>query len=224
MVPKNGDAARDRDLWNIFRVMGEFVEGYDRLSRLGPCVSIFGSARLKEDDKYYQTTVELAYELAKAGFGVISGGGPGIMEAANKGAQMGNGLSVGLAIDLPFEEKPNPYIDKDFLLQFRYFFARKVMFVKYAQAFVVMPGGFGTLDELTEAITLIQTRKIKPFPVILFGSAYWNGLLDWMNTTMIENGTVSDSDLSLISLVDDIPSALNIIRDFHTHHPPTPNF
>jgi uncharacterized protein (TIGR00730 family) len=218
------DKSRDHDLWTVFRVMGEFVEGYDRLSKLGPCVSIFGSSRLKPDNVYYETTVELAYALAKAGFGVISGGGPGIMEAANKGAQMGNGLSVGLTIDLPFEEKPNPYIDKDFLLTFRYFFARKVMFVKYAQAFVVMPGGFGTLDELAEALTLIQTRKINPFPVILYGSAFWCGLIEWMKSTMIETGTISAADLDLMHIVNDVPSVLAIIRDFNEKHPHTPNF
>lgn len=204
--------------------MSEFVEGYDKLSRLGPCVSIFGSARMKEDNLYYQQAVELSYELAKAGFGVISGGGPGIMEAANKGAQMGNGVSVGLAIDLPFEEKPNQYVDKDFLIQFRYFFARKVMFIKYAQAFVVFPGGFGTLDELAEALTLIQTKKIKPFPVVLFGSGYWEGFLSWMKGEMVKTGTISAKDLSLISVMDSIPETVQMIRDFNTKHPPTPNF
>jgi uncharacterized protein (TIGR00730 family) len=220
----NYENSRERDLWNVFKVMGEFVEGYDTLSRVGPCVSIFGSARLKADNKYYELTVDLAYHLARKGFGVISGGGPGVMEAANKGAQMGLGRSVGLCIDLPFEEKPNPFIDSKFLLQFKYFFARKVMFIKYAQAFVVFPGGFGTLDELFEAITLIQTKKIHPFPIILVGSEYWKGLLDWVKSTMMEEGTISENDLKLIRIEDDLNEVVRIIETFNQDHAMAPNF
>ena len=165
---------KSHDSWSVFKIMGELVEGYEKLSQLGPCVSIFGSARTKPDDKYYKKTIEISEEIVKIGLGVITGGGPGIMEAANKGAQKAGGVSVGLNIELPFEQSHNKYIDSDKVINFDYFFVRKVMFVRYAQAFVVMPGGFGTLDELFEAITLIQTNKIERFPIILYGSDFWS--------------------------------------------------
>jgi uncharacterized protein (TIGR00730 family) len=172
--------------WLTFKIMGEFVSGFEQMGMIKPCVSIFGSARTKPTDRYYKETVEIAEKIVKQGFGVITGGGPGLMEAANKGAQQGDGTSVGLVIELPFEQEINPYIDKDKHINFDYFFVRKVMFMKYAQAFVVMPGGFGTLDELFEALTLIQTEKIKKFPIVLFGSDFWSGLIDWIKKTLLE--------------------------------------
>ena len=171
---------KSHDSWSVFKIMGELVEGYEKLSQLGPCVSIFGSARTKPDNKFYKETVEISESIVKLGLGVITGGGPGIMEAANKGAQKAGGVSVGLNIDLPHEQMPNPFIDSDKVIDFDYFFVRKVMFVRYAQAFVVMPGGFGTLDEFFEAITLIQTHKIERFPVILYGSEFWSGCIEWI--------------------------------------------
>ena len=171
---------KSHDSWSVFKIMGELVEGYEKLSQLGPCVSIFGSARTKPDNKFYKETVEISESIVKLGLGVITGGGPGIMEAANKGAQKAGGVSVGLNIDLPHEQMPNPFIDSDKVIDFDYFFVRKVMFVRYAQAFVVMPGGFGTLDEFFEAITLIQTHKIERFPVILYGSELWSGGIEWI--------------------------------------------
>ena len=171
---------KSHDSWSVFKIMGELVEGYEKLSQLGPCVSIFGSARTKPDNKFYKETVEISESIVKLGLGVITGGGPGIMEAANKGAQKAGGVSVGLNIDLPHEQMPNPFIDSDKVIDFDYFFVRKVMFVRYAQAFVVMPGGFGTLGEFFEAITLIQTHKIERFPVILYGSEFWSGCIEWI--------------------------------------------
>ena len=171
---------KSHDSWSVFKIMGELVEGYEKLSQLGPCVSIFGSARTKPDNKFYKETVEISESIVKLGLGVITGGGPGIMEAAHKGAQKAGGVSVGLNIDLPHEQMPNPFIDSDKVIDFDYFFVRKVMFVRYAQAFVVMPGGFGTLDEFFEAITLIQTHKIERFPVILYGSEFWSGCIEWI--------------------------------------------
>ena len=190
-----------------------------------PCVSIFGSARTKPTDRYYKETVEIAEKLVKQGFGIITGGGPGLMEAANKGAQQGDGTSVGLVIELPFEQDINPYIDKDKLINFDYFFVRKVMFIKYAQAFVVMPGGFGTLDELFEALTLIQTEKIKKFPIVLFGSDFWSGLIDWIKNTLLEEyHNISPEDLDLIKVVDDVDEAVKYVSEFHTKRKFTPNF
>ena len=177
---------KSHDSWSVFKIMGELVEGYEKLSQLGPCVSIFGSARTKPDDKYYKKTIEISEDIVKLGLGVITGGGPGIMEAANKGAQKAGGVSVGLNIDLPYEQTHNEFIDSDKVIDFDYFFVRKVMFVRYAQAFVVMPGGFGTLDELFEAITLIQTNKIERFPVILYGSDFWSGCIDWIKNTVCQ--------------------------------------
>lgn len=172
--------------WHIFKIMSEFVEGFEKMTRIGPCVSIFGSARTKSENKYYQIAEDIAFKLVQHGYGIITGGGPGIMEAANKGARKGNGKSVGLNIDLPFEQKHNEFIDSDKCINFDYFFVRKTIFLKYSQGFVAMPGGFGTLDELFEAITLVQTNKIAQFPVVLVGKDYWNGLFQWLKLTVLE--------------------------------------
>ena len=182
--PKGWNEIKTNDSWAIFKIMGEFVTGFERMSKIGPCVSIFGSARTKPDHEYYKLAVEVATKIVENGYGVITGGGPGITEAGNKGAHLGGGTSVGLNIELPFEQHDNPYIDSDKSLDFDYFFVRKVMFVKYSQGFVVMPGGFGTLDELFEAITLIQTHKIETFPIILVGTEFWGGLFEWIKTTL----------------------------------------
>ena len=211
--------------WLTFKIMGEFVSGFEQMGMIKPCVSIFGSARTKPTDRYYKETVEIAEKLVKQGFGVITGGGPGLMEAANKGAQQGDGTSVGLVIELPFEQEINRYIDKDKLINFDYFFVRKVMFIKYAQAFMVMPGGFGTLDELFEALTLIQTEKIKKFPIVLFGSDFWSGLIDWIKNTLLEEyHNISPEDLDLIKVVDDVDEAVKYVSQFHTKRKFTPNF
>ncbi|CEN47196.1 conserved hypothetical protein [Capnocytophaga canimorsus] len=205
--------------------MGEFVNGYEKLSEIGPCVSIFGSARTKSDSKYYNLAVEIAEKIVESGFGVITGGGPGIMEAGNKGARQGNGSSVGLNIDLPFEQHDNPYIDRDKNLNFDYFFARKVMFVKYSQAFVVMPGGFGTMDELFEAITLIQTQKIDKFPIILVGSEFWKGLVDWFQKTLLDEfQNISPEDMFLFKVVDTADEVVDIIEKFYLKYNLRPNF
>ncbi|MEX0684917.1 MAG: TIGR00730 family Rossman fold protein [Balneolales bacterium] len=214
----------EQDAWSVFKIMGEFVEGYDKLLKIGPCVSIFGSARLKEGTPHYNSAVDMAMALTKMGFGVITGGGPGIMEAANRGANLGKGKSVGLCIQLPFEEKANIFCDFDYTIHFNYFFARKVMFVKYAQGFVVYPGGLGTLDELFEALTLIQTKKISPFPIILMGKDYWSGLVNWIRDTMVKAGTVSDSDLNLFHLTDSVEDATKVIYNFYQEHKLNPNF
>ncbi len=199
--------------WRLFKIMGEFVEGIDSLHSLGPAVSIFGSARTNPKNPEYQKTQELAALFAKSGYAVITGGGPGMMEAANKGA-IGEGVeSVGLNINLPFEEKINPYTTKQ--IQFNYFFVRKVMFIKYAQAYIIMPGGFGTLDELFETITLIQTKRIRKMPVILMGSKFWNGLIEWINEQMIGNGMISPEDLDLFHVLDDPQRALEIVENFY---------
>jgi uncharacterized protein (TIGR00730 family) len=212
------------DIWRIFRVMSEFVEGFQTLSKLGPCVTIFGSARTKPGSRYYELTSTVAKEFVRNGYGIISGGGPGSMEAANKGAKEAGGASIGINIDLPFEQSPNPHIDKDKLITFRHFYVRKVMFAKYAQAFVVMPGGFGTLDELFESITLVQTKKVTPFPIILMGKEYWGGMLDWVKTTMIAEGTISKNDLTVFSLTDDPKKAAQIVVDFYKSVRHAPNF
>lgn len=204
--------------------MGEFVEGYDKLLKIGPSISVFGSARLKEDDPYYIKAVELSEKLSEMGFGIITGGGPGIMEAGNRGAHQANGKSVGLCINLPFEEKANPYVHKKYEITFDYFFARKVMFIKYAQSFVAFPGGFGTLDELFESLTLIQTRKISKFPVILVGKAFWSGLISWMQDTLVKEGTISPEDMNLFKITDDIDEVINIIEDFYSDKIFKPNF
>lgn len=216
---------RARSSWQIFKIMSEFVEGYDRLSEIGPCVSIFGSARTQDDNKYYKLGVEIAEKLSEQGFGIISGGGPGIMEAANKGAKQAGGKSVGLCIDLPMEQESNPYIDADKLFDFRYFFVRKVMFVKYAQGFVVLPGGFGTMDELFEALTLIQTEKSHRFPIVLVGKAYFGGLVDWIKNVMLDaESNISADDMDLFQLVDTADEAVKIITDFYVDSKLSPNF
>jgi uncharacterized protein (TIGR00730 family) len=222
---KTWNEIKTNDSWAIFKIMSEFVDGYEKLSKIGPCVSIFGSARIKPDEKYYKIAENIAYKLTEHGYGVITGGGPGIMEAGNKGAQRGGGVSVGLNIELPFEQHDNPYIDKDKNLLFDYFFVRKVMFVKYAQGFVAMPGGFGTLDELFEAITLIQTKKIGKFPIILVGSEFWSGMLDWIKTTLLQrHNNVSAEDLDLFSIVDSEDEVVEIINKFYNKHLLSPNF
>jgi uncharacterized protein (TIGR00730 family) len=218
------DDSRERDLWSVFKIMGEFVEGFDRMGRVGPCVSIFGSARLNEDSPYYQQAVKLSEMITDLGFGVITGGGPGIMEAGNRGARNKHGKSIGVCINLPFEEVANPYVDHKYQIDFDYFFARKVMFIKYAQSFVVFPGGFGTLDELFESLTLIQTKKINRFPVILIGTEFWGGLVDWIKQTLVANGTISPKDLDLFHLTDDLDEAVNIITSFYSDRAIKPNF
>lgn len=213
------------DSWQIFKVMSEFVEGFETLGRIGPCVSIFGSARTKPENKYYQLAVEIGHKLADAGFGVITGGGPGIMEAGNKGAKDGNGKSVGLNINLPFEQTHNAYIDMDKLINFDYFFVRKVMFMKYAQGFIVLPGGLGTLDELFEALTLIQTEKIAQFPIVLVGRSYWDGLFDWIKEKMLEEEkNINAEDLYLVNLVDTADEAVEVIKEFYLKYSISPNF
>ncbi len=222
---RNWNEIKSSDAWVIFKVMAEFVDGFEKLGKIGPCVSVFGSARTKPHEAYYQIAEEIAAKLVRHGYGVITGGGPGIMEAANKGAKSENGKSVGLNIDLPLEQGGNIYIDPDKMISFDYFFVRKVMFVKYSQGFVVMPGGFGTLDELFEAMTLIQTKKIGQFPIILVGKKYWQGLLDWIKETLLEREqTISIGDLDLVHLVETPTEAVNIIDDFYSKYLLTPNF
>lgn len=216
---------KTNDSWAIFKIMGEFVSGYEKLSKIGPCVSIFGSARTKPDHPYYKLAESIAQRIVEAGYGVITGGGPGIMEAGNKGAHLAGGTSVGLNIELPFEQHDNPYIDSDKSLDFDYFFVRKVMFVKYSQGFVVMPGGFGTLDELFEAITLIQTHKIEKFPIILVGTKFWEGLLGWIKATLLEGfANISEKDLDLIHLVDHEDEVVAILNKFYNGSDLSPNF
>ena len=201
------------ETWRVFRIMSEFVEGFETLKNLGPAISIFGSARARKDDWSYKAALKIAIMLAQRGFAIISGGGPGIMEAANKGARMGKGVSVGLNIKLPEEQKANRY--QDVSLTFRHFFARKVMFVKYASGYVIMPGGFGTLDEFFESLTLIQTAKIRRFPVVLMGRKYWEGLIRWMEQTLIEEGTISAADMNLFYLADHPEDAVEYIVKYH---------
>jgi len=201
------------DPWRVFRIMAEFVEGIEDLSKIGPAVTFFGSARLKPSNKYYKLADEAAYRLAKEGYAIMTGGGPGIMEAANKGAMRAKGESIGLNIFLPLEQKPNRFIKT--LLDFRYFFIRKVMFVKYAKAFVIFPGGYGTFDELTESINLIQTQRIRQFPVILFGKEYWKGLRDWLEKTVLKNGCIDKSDLKIFTVTDSIKEVVSIIKKFY---------
>ena len=213
------------DSWRVFKIISELVEGFEKLSRIGPCVSIFGSARTHHNDKYYRLADDIAFKLVQKGYGVITGGGPGIMEAANKGAHRGKGKSVGINIDLPFEQKPNPYIDKDKLISFDHFFVRKVMFMKYAQGFIVLPGGFGTFDELFEAITLIQTRKIGKFPIVLVGKSYWSGLIEWIKEQMLnEEHTIAEKDLDIFTVVDTADEAVDTIVKFYSRYLLSPNF
>jgi uncharacterized protein (TIGR00730 family) len=222
---KNWNEIKTKDSWQIFKIMAEFVEAFEKLGLIGPCVSIFGSARTKPENKYYQLAREIAFKSTEKGYGVITGGGPGIMEAANRGAREGKGKSVGLNIELPHEQFSNPYIDSDKLINFDYFFVRKVMFMKYAQGFIVLPGGFGTLDELFEAITLIQTTKVAKFPVILVGKEFWGGLIDWIKSTLLEKEhNINPDDMLLFVLVDTADDAVNEIEKFYTRYLLKPNF
>ena len=222
---KKWNETKTNDSWSIFKIMGEFVEGYERMSAIGPCISIFGSARTIQDDKYYKLAEEISSEIVNRGYGVITGGGLGIMEAANKGANKKKGKSVGLCINLPFEDTHNKFIDKDKQLNFDYFFVRKVMFVKYAQGFVVMPGGFGTLDEFFEAVTLVQTYKAERFPIILVGSKFWKGLIDWIkNTLLTEHKNISKEDLDLFYVVDTKDEVIDVLENFHKNYNFSPNF
>lgn len=223
-IEKSWNELKTQDSWQIFKIMAEFVDGFEKMGRIGPCVSIFGSARTAEEDPYYKQTVDIAQMLTEQGFGIITGGGPGIMEAGNKGATLGNGKSVGLNIDLPMEQGANVFIDKDKLLEFDYFFVRKLMFMKYAQGFVIMPGGFGTMDELFEALTLIQTNKVSKFPVILVGKSFWQGLYDWLINSMLQQGNISEKDLDLFILTDDNDEVVQSIVDFYNKYTISPNF
>ena len=214
-----------KNSWMLFKIMAEFVDGFEKMGLHNPCISIFGSARTPNTHPNYKLATEIAQRVVDLGFGVITGGGPGIMEAANKGAQEAGGASVGLTIDLPFEENHNKYIDNDRMINFDYFFVRKVMFVKYAQAFVVLPGGFGTLDELMEAITLIQTSKIKKIPIILVGTSFWSGLIDWLKQTLLaQNNTISEGDLDLFSCVDTADEVIDLLKQYYSDTDTGPNF
>ena len=228
MVPekhhKNWNEIKTNDSWAVFKIMGEFVEGYEKLSEIGPCVSIFGSARTNPDHPYYLLAQSIASRITDQGFGVITGGGPGIMEAANKGAFLAGGTSVGLNIELPFEQHDNPYVDRNKSIDFDYFFVRKVMFLKYSQGFVVMPGGYGTLDELFEAITLIQTQKVGKFPIILVGTSYWTGLIDWIKSSLLEAKNIEAKDLDLMHLVDTEDEVIAILTQFYDQFDLSPNF
>lgn len=222
---KDWNDIKASDSWQIFKIMSEFVEGFEKMSKIGPCVSIFGSARTKPENKYYQLAEEIAYKLTIEGYGVITGGGPGIMEAANKGAKRGGGKSVGLNIELPFEQKPNDFIDRDKSIDFHYFFVRKTIFLKYSQGFIGMPGGMGTMDELFEALTLVQTNKIAQFPVVLVGKAYWEGMVKWMKESMLDaEHNISPNDLDLFKIVDTADEAVKHIVDFYSKYLLKPNF
>jgi len=214
--------ANNEDTWRLFRIMAEFVEGFETLSRIGPCVTIFGSARTPKTHKYYKLTVETARLAIRNGYGVITGGGPGIMEAANKGASMENGRSIGLNIQLPFEQKPNPYVK--LLLNFRHFFCRKVMFLKYTSAVIIMPGGYGTIDEMFETLTLIQTQKVGTLPIVLMGKEYWKGLTDWLENTMLEHKYIADEDIALMKITDDPLEAIDYINKCEGTKKVTANF
>lgn len=222
---KDWNEIKTSDSWQIFKIMAEFVQGFEQLASIGPCVSVFGSARTDEEHKYYKLAEEIAFLLTQSGYGVITGGGPGIMEAGNKGAKRGKGKSVGVNIDLPFEQEPNPFIDADKLITFKHFFIRKVMFQKYAQGFIVLPGGFGTFDELFEALTLIQTEKIGKFPIVLVGTDYWSGLLKWIEETMLKKEkNISEHDIKLYELVDTAEEAVEHINVFYNKYLLSPNF
>ena len=221
---KNWNEIKTNDSWSLFKVMSEFVNGYEKLSSIGPCISIFGSARTKSNHPTYVLTTEIAKAVSKLGYGVITGGGPGIMEAANKGANEVGGISVGLNINLPMEQESNKYIDKDKLIDFQYFFVRKVMFVKYAQGFIVMPGGVGTLDELFESFTLLQTSKINKFPIILVGRDYWKGLIDWIEEKLLGQNNISPEDLKLFEVVDTVEEVIECLNRFYKIDNFKPNF
>ncbi|MBK7182977.1 MAG: TIGR00730 family Rossman fold protein [Bacteroidetes bacterium] len=222
---KDWNDIKASDSWQIFKIMSEFVEGFEKMSRIGPCVSIFGSARTSPENTYYKLAEDIAFKLTKEGYGVITGGGPGIMEAANKGAKAAGGKSVGLNIVLPFEQSSNPFVDNDKNINFDYFFVRKTIFLKYSQGFIAMPGGFGTLDELFESITLIQTNKVAHFPIVLVGKKYWEGLLAWVKQTMLlEEHNISEKDLELFHIVDEADEAVAIITEFYSKYLLKPNF
>ncbi|MBL0103502.1 MAG: TIGR00730 family Rossman fold protein [Bacteroidetes bacterium] len=221
---KDWQEIKTHDTWQIFKIMAEFVDGFEKLSKIGPCVSVFGSARTAPGHRFYQLAEEIAFKLTKEGYGIITGGGPGIMEAANKGAKTAGGKSVGLNIELPFEQSSNPFIDPDKLITFDYFFVRKLMFIKYAQGFVVLPGGFGTMDELFEALTLIQTKKIGKFPIVLAGKEYWSGLLTWIKTTLVEEKMIDPKDLNLLYIADSADEAVAHINEFYSRYLLKPNF
>ncbi|MBK8658598.1 MAG: TIGR00730 family Rossman fold protein [Bacteroidetes bacterium] len=226
MKKKNWEAElKAESSWRMFKIMSEFVDGFERMEKFGPCISIFGSARTKPDSKYYQLAVTTAELLAKEGYGIITGGGPGIMEAGNKGAKQGKGSSVGLHIELDFEQDWNEHIDTDKLLIFKYFFARKVMFIRYAQAFVFMPGGFGTMDEVFETVTLVQTKKIDKVPLIFMGTDYWGGLIDWIKKSMLEaEHNIHPEDLDLFELTDDPQEVVQIINSYYKNQTLKPNY
>jgi uncharacterized protein (TIGR00730 family) len=221
---KTWNEIKTQDSWSVFKIMSELVDGYEKLAKIGPCVAIFGSARTKSNQQYYRMTEEIAYLLTKKGFGIITGGGPGIMEAGNKGAHFAGGKSVGINIELPFEQHPNPFIDPDKYIEFQYFFVRKVMFMRYSQGYIVLPGGFGTMDELFEAITLIQTHKLVKFPIVMVGKKYWSGLVQWINDRMLEEKNISPEDLNIFTLVDTAEEAVKTIEDFYNKYALKPNF
>ncbi len=222
--PKTWSEVKSTDSWAIFKIMSEFVEGFEKLAKIGPCVTIFGSARTQENHRYYQIAEEIAAKLVQHGYGIITGGGPGIMEAGNRGAKNAGGNSVGINITLPFEQESNIYIDVDKLIAFDYFFVRKVMFVRYSQGFIAMPGGFGTLDELFESLTLIQTKKIGRFPIVLVGKEYWSGLFDWVKAFPLAENNISPQDLELYNLVETPDEAVAVINEFYSKYLFSPNF
>ena len=222
--PKSWNEIKTHNAWSVFKIMAEFVEGMEKMARIGPCVAIFGSARTQPGDMYYEMAVEIAEKLDDYGFGIISGVCPGIMEAGNKGAQQGGAISVGLNINLPFEQHFNPYIDSDKNINFDYFFVRKTIFMRYAQGYIAMPGGFGTLDELSEAITLIQTNKMVEFPVVLVGKEYWQGLIDWFRSTLLTNEMIKEEDFEIFHIVDNADDAVKIIKEFYKKYAIKPNF
>jgi len=222
---RNWTESKAHSSWQIFKIMAEFVDGFEALAKIGPCISVFGSARVKPGSKYYELAVDIAKRLAEEGFGIVSGGGPGIMEASNKGAQLGGAKSVGLNIDLPFEQESNDFIDKAHNLDFDYFFVRKVMFTKYSQGFIMMPGGFGTMDEFFEVATLIQTRKMLEVPLVLVGSTYWKGLLLWMKEVMMDiENNISPDDFDLLKIADTADEVAEHVKSFYTGHALQPNF
>ena len=224
ITQKDWNVIKTHDSWSVFKIMAELVEGYEKMARIGPCVTMFGSARALPGNKYYKIAEEIAYLLTKKGFGVISGGGPGIMEAANKGAHFGGGKSVGLNIRLPFEQSSNPFIDPDKLITFDYFFVRKLMFMKYSQGYIVLPGGFGTLDEFFEAVTLIQTHKLVRFPIVMVGTEYWSGLIKWIQERLVEEKNITEEDMNIFTLVDEAAQAATVIDEYYNHYALKPNF
>ena len=222
--PKSWTQTKAHDSWSVFKIMSEIVDGYETMARIGPSVAVFGSARTKPSDVWYRSAEELAYLLTKKGFGIITGGGPGIMEAANKGAHFAGGISVGLNIVLPHEQSSNEFIDPDKLMDFNYFFTRKLMFMRYAQGYVIYPGGFGTMDELFEAITLIQTNKLVQFPIVMVDKDFWCGLIDWVKKRMLAEGKISREDLDIFSVVDSAEEAVDVIERFYEKYDIQPNF